>query len=77
MSNSTLTPVKSRPGVFRINHGPTNATLTKHGGFVAPKTYGRILTAAGLKLEDAIHYNVEFRRGNESKHWYARVYKLA
>ena len=68
---NTITKVAK--GTYRINHPATNAALTRHGGFATPRTITRCFNAIGLPGTKSLKWDIEFRRGNNSKRWYFRV----
>jgi len=67
----TLTQVKDR--VYRINHPQTNAALTRMGGIPSPRLITRCMDAIGLTGIESVGYDIDFRRGNNTRQWYFQI----
>jgi len=67
----TITKVRSN--VYRINHPQVNASLTRMGGIPSPKLITRCFRALDLQDIASIGFDIDFRRGNNSKNWYFEI----
>ena len=67
----TLTQVGNN--IFRINHPQVNASLTRMGGIPPPKMIGRCFRAIGMQDVPSIGFDIDFRRGKNTRKWYFAV----
>jgi len=67
----TLTQVRSN--TYRINHPQVNASLTRMGGIPSPKLITRCFRALDMQDIPSVGFDIDFRRGNNTKSWYFTI----